>query len=52
MKKIICLLLVTAFIMPCLFSCADEIDSKPNTVIIDVEDCQKGMQAVHDKFIG
>ena len=22
------------------------------SVIIDVEDCQKGMQAVHDKFIG
>ena len=41
MKKIICLLLVTAFIMPCLFSCADEIDSKPNTVIIDVEDYGK-----------
>ena len=41
MKKIICLLLVTAFIMPCLFSCKDEIDSKPNTVVIDVENYGK-----------
>lgn len=41
MKKIICLILVSVFIMPCLFSCENEIDSKPNTVVIDVKDYGK-----------
>lgn len=41
MKKLICLALVAILILPCLFSCSDEIDSKPNTVVIDVKDYGK-----------
>ena len=41
MKKLICLILIGVMLLPCLFSCADEIDSKPNVVIIDVKDFGK-----------
>ena len=40
MKKIISLILAAIMILPCFVSC-DEIDSLPNTVVIDVKDYGK-----------
>lgn len=41
MKKTIAFILSLIMLLPCLFSCADEIDKKPNFVVIDVKDYGK-----------
>ena len=41
MKKALALFLALIMLLPCLASCADEIDKLPNVVVIDVKDYGK-----------